>query len=124
MRKNYRTFILALSIAIAAALACGGCSSAGRESAEKMTSYTSANAGAEAVLFTVPQDQMSHVQVVTITAAPLKRTLRLSGQVSYNGFETTPVITAVGGPVSRVLVYPGQHVSAGEPLLEVSSPDY
>jgi membrane fusion protein, heavy metal efflux system len=124
MKKNSRTLISVLSIAFAAALACGGCGSAGRESAEKMTSYTSANAGAEAVLFTVPQDQMSHVQVVTITAAPLKRTLRLSGQVSYNGFETTPVITAVGGPVSRVLAYPGQHVSAGEPLLEVSSPDY
>lgn len=114
----------AVLLAAAAAFAPAGCTSAGRESAEKMTSYTSANAGAEPTLFTVPQDQMSHIQIVTIAGAPLKRTLRLSGQVSYNGFKTTPVITAVGGPVSRVLAYPGQHVKAGEPLLEISSPDY
>ncbi|HEV2288510.1 MAG TPA: efflux RND transporter periplasmic adaptor subunit [Candidatus Acidoferrales bacterium] len=106
------------------ALAFGGCSSGSHESAEKMTSFTGANAGAEAALFSVPQDQMSHVEIVTVTAAPLTRTLRLPGQVSYNGFLTTPVITAVGGPVSRVLVFPGQHVSAGEPLLEIASPDY
>ncbi len=106
------------------ALAFGGCSSGNHESAEKMTSFTGANAGAEAELFSVPQDQMSHVQVVTIAAAPLTRTLRLSGQVSYNGFTTTPVITAVGGPVSRVLAFPGQHVRAGDPLLDIASPDY
>ncbi|HEV2182099.1 MAG TPA: efflux RND transporter periplasmic adaptor subunit [Candidatus Acidoferrales bacterium] len=89
-----------------------------------MTSYTSANSGAEATLFTVPQDQLSHIQIVSVSAAPLTRTLRLSGQVAYNGFKTTPVITAVGGPVSQVLVFPGQHVRAGQPMLEVSSPDY
>jgi membrane fusion protein, heavy metal efflux system len=124
MKNNYHTLICALSIAFAAALACGGCGSAGRESAEKMTSYTSANAGAEAVLFTVPQDQMSHIQIVTVAAAPMTRILRLSGQVSYNGFKTTPVITAIGGPVSQVLVYPGDHVIVGQPLLNIASPDY
>jgi cobalt-zinc-cadmium efflux system membrane fusion protein len=117
-------FTFGIMLAAAAALTLSGCSSAERESAEKMTSYTTANAGAEPKLFSVPQDQMSHIQIVTIATAPLTRTLRLSGQVSYNGFKTTPVITAVGGPVSRVLVYPGQHVKAGEPLLEISSPDY
>ena len=122
--KMTRTFTVALSLGAAAAMALAGCQSSGRESAEKMTSYTSANAGAEPTLFTVPQDQMSHIQIVTIAASSLTRTLRLSGQVSYNGFKTTPVITAVGGPVSRVLAYPGQHVKAGEPLLEISSPDY
>jgi cobalt-zinc-cadmium efflux system membrane fusion protein len=124
MKKSSRTLSPFLLIACAGALALGGCSSSGRESAEKMTSYTSANAGAEATLFTVPQDQMSHIQIVTIAAAPLKRTLRLSGQVSYNGFKTTPLITAVGGPASQVLVYPGDHVTAGQPLLEIASPDY
>ena len=122
--KMKHSIAFAFLLAAAAAFALAGCTSAGRESAEKMTSYTSANAGAEPTLFTVPQDQMSHIQIVTIAGAPLKRTLRLSGQVAYNGFKTTPVITAVGGPVSRVLAYPGQHVKSGEPLLEISSPDY
>src|SRR5690348_3675523 len=124
LMKAPRSITLALSLTTAAAFALSGCTSAGRESAEKMTSYTSANAGAEPALFTIPQDQMSHIQIVTITAEPLTRTLRLSGQVAYNGFKTTPVITGVGGPVSRVLAYPGQHVAAGDPLLDISSPDY
>jgi cobalt-zinc-cadmium efflux system membrane fusion protein len=41
------------------------------------------------------------------------RTLRLTGAVAYNAFKTTPVITQVGGPVSRILVVPGQQVKEG-----------
>lgn len=108
----------------AAVLLVAGCGSNGRESAEKMTSFASVTNGGQAELFTVPQDQMPHVQIVTIVPHQLTRTLRLSGQVSYNGFKTTPVISAVGGPVSRVLAFPGQHVTAGESLLEVASPDF
>lgn len=123
MNRSYypRTLWLAVS---AAALVVAGCGANGRESAEKMTSYTSANPDNAAELFSVPQDQMSHIQIVTIAPHELIRTLRLSGQVSYNGFKTTPVISAVGGPVARVLAFPGQHVKVGEPLLEVSSPDF
>jgi len=64
------------------------------------------------------------VQVVTVEATTLTRTLRLTGAVAYNAFATTPVITQVGGPVSRILAVPGQRVKAGQPMLEVSSPDY
>lgn len=124
LTKFTHSIASAVGMGLAAAMVLAGCGSSGRESAEKMTSYTSANSGAEAALFTVPQDQLSHIQIVTISAAPLTRTLRLSGQVAYNGFKTTPVITAVGGPVSQVLAFPGQHVRAGQPMLEVSSPDY
>lgn len=120
-RIHVRISLFTLGVA---ALLVAGCGTNGRESAEKMTSFTSANANNQAELFSVPQDQMSHIQIVAIAPRKLTRTLRLSGQVSYNGFKTTPVISAVGGPVSRVLVFPGQHVTAGEPLLEVASPDF
>jgi cobalt-zinc-cadmium efflux system membrane fusion protein len=75
-------------------------------------------------LFTIPQDQMSHVQVLTVQPTTLTRSLRLTGAVAYNSFRTTPVITQVSGPVSRVVVVPGQKVTQGEPLLYVASPDY
>jgi membrane fusion protein, heavy metal efflux system len=75
-------------------------------------------------LFSIPPDQASHVQLVTIAPTTLQRTLRLTGAVAYNGFRTTPVITPVSGPVSRVIVSPGQSVRKGEPLLYVASPDY
>ncbi len=77
-----------------------------------------------AELFTIPQDQMSHVQVLTVEPTTLQRTLRLTGSVAYNNFHTTPVITQVSGPVSRVVVVPGQRVTLAEPMLYVASPDF
>jgi cobalt-zinc-cadmium efflux system membrane fusion protein len=111
------------AIAIAFVFTLTACHS--KEQASQMTSF-SANAAKSATpeLFNIPEDQMQHVQVVTIQPTTLKRTLRLTGAVAYNAFNTTPVITQVGGPVSRILVVPGQHVKAGEPMLDLSSPDY
>jgi len=79
---------------------------------------------AKAALFTVPADQMEHVQVVPVEVTRLPRVLRLTGSVAYNNFKTTPVITQVGGPVSRILVSPGEVVRTDQPMLYVSSPDY
>ncbi len=75
-------------------------------------------------LFTLPQEQMSHVQVLTVQPTTLTRMLRLTGAVAYNSFRTTPVITQVSGPISRVVVVPGQRVNQGDPMLFVASPDY
>lgn len=113
-----------LCAALAAALTLAGCGGAG-ENAGKMTSFsTTESAASRAELFTLPADQMSHIQIYTVAQGPLERTLRLSGAVAYNNYVTTPVITQVGGPVSRIVVTPGQHVTAGQPLLYVASPDY
>lgn len=125
MRTNAKYFRLQNTVALASLLALIGCSSSDRERASDMTSYsTKAAKSATPQLFTIPEEQMAHVQVVTIQPTTLTRTLRLTGSVAYNAFATTPVITQVGGPVSRILVLPGQHVKAGQPMLEVSSPDY
>jgi len=113
---------IAASLAVAFALA--GCGGAG-EKASKMTSFSAAESPeAKAEIFSLPADQMSHISVVTVEQGKLARTLRLSGAVEYNDFKTTPVITQVGGPVSRVVVAPGEHVRAGQALLYVASPDY
>ena len=100
-----------------------GCGSGDSES--KMTSYSSSESKAEtAALFTVPQEQMAHVQVVSVEKAALPRVLRLTGAVAYNAFMTTPVFAAIGGPVHELLVAPGETVRQGQPLLTVNSPDY
>jgi cobalt-zinc-cadmium efflux system membrane fusion protein len=100
-----------------------GCGSGDPES--KMTSYSGNESKAEtAELFTVPQDQMAHVQVVSVEKAALPRVLRLTGAVAYNAFKTTPVFAAIGGPVRELLATPGETVHAGQPLLTVNSPDY
>ncbi|HEY2152020.1 MAG TPA: efflux RND transporter periplasmic adaptor subunit [Vicinamibacterales bacterium] len=109
--------------ALGAALALTGCG-AGNQ-ASRMTSFsTTESAASRAELFTLPADQLSHVQMYTVAQASLPRILRLSGSVAYDAFRTTPVITQVGGPVSRILVTPGQQVRPGQPMLYVSSPDY
>lgn len=110
---------------IALAIAITGCSSSQNRGADEMTSFSARQPKSfTPQLFSVPENQMSHVQVVTVEPTTLTRQLRLTGSVSYNAFKTTPVITQVGGPVARILAVPGQHVTAGEAMLEVSSPDY
>jgi len=86
--------------------------------------YSNKKSSENPELFSIPQEQMSHVEVVTVQPTTLTRTLRLTGAVAYNSFRTTPVITQVSGPVSRVVVVPGQKVHQGEPMLYVASPDY
>lgn len=54
----------------------------------------------------------------------MARSLRLAGAVAFNAFRTTPVITQVNGPITRILAAPGQKVRAGEALAYVSSPDF
>ena len=90
----------------------------------KSSAAANSRSANDAELFTIPPDQMSHVQVLSVQPTTLNRYLRLTGAVAYNGFRTTPVITQVSGPVSRVVVVPGQKVSKGEPMLYVASPDY
>lgn len=125
MRKIHLPALI-FSAAAVTALIIAGCSSAGpAESESKMTSYSGSETKADtASLFTVPQDQMAHVQVVAVEKNKLPRRLRFSGNVTYNAFKTTPVFSPIGGPVHEILVAPGQTVAAGQPLLTVNSPDY
>ena len=122
---NRRRSIVNSLFILACLLSLAACHSKNGENPEQMTSYSQgASASATPQLFTIPQDQMAHVQMVTIEPAAMKHTLRLTGAVQYNAFNTTPVITQIGGPVSRILVLPGEHVKGGQPMLELSSPDY
>jgi cobalt-zinc-cadmium efflux system membrane fusion protein len=96
------------------------------QSSGAMTSYSgnTAQASDKAQLFTVPQEQLAHLQIVTIAPTSIPRSLRLTGAVAFNAFKTTPVISQIGGPVSRIVVLPGEQVHRDEPLLYVTSPDY
>jgi membrane fusion protein, heavy metal efflux system len=121
-RRAMRAVIV---MALPLILTIAACNRREEKAAESSTSYTrKAAADSEAQLFAVPQDQMGHVQVVEVEPTKLERLLRLSGNVTYNAFVTTPVITQVSGPVSRIMCVPGQEVRAGQPLLYVSSPDF
>src|SRR4051812_13987416 len=109
---------LALAVIVGTQVGCS------RESAAGKAGEDSQGSGNKADLFTVPQDQLQHLQLVTLQRTNWPRVLHLTGTVAFNGFETTPVISQVGGPVSRILVSPGELVHKRQPLLYISSPDY
>ena len=108
---------IALATVTASMLMLAGCEGAGQPTGNAKNS-------GNPELFTIPPEQMSHVQVLNVQPTTLTRMLRLTGAVAYNGFHTIPVITQVSGPVNRIVVVPGQHVHQGEPMLYVASPDY
>ena len=118
MRVDLMVRLIGLTASCALALTLAGCNDKPAENSG------SANNGNTAELFTIPADQMAHVQVLTVEPSTLTRTLRLTGVVAYDSFHTTPVITQVSGPVSRIAVVPGQRVERGQPMLYVASPDY
>jgi cobalt-zinc-cadmium efflux system membrane fusion protein len=103
---------------VAAAAGCGS----------QQTPVSASSSGgpplSQSELFTVPSEQMAHIHVVTVAPVRLERMLRLTGAVAYNAFQTTPIISQAGGPVSRIVVSPGDHVHSGQPMLYVTSPDY
>jgi cobalt-zinc-cadmium efflux system membrane fusion protein len=124
--RYWRPAIYPICVLLVLSLAHMGCDrQGGANAATAPASFNTVDTGqSQARLFTVPPDQMAHVQVVPVQAVRLPRILRLTGTVAYNSFDTTPVITQVGGPVARILFTPGQEVKAGQPMLYVSSPDY
>ena len=74
-------------------------------------------------LFTVPQEQLSHLRITPAEKKPWSTTIRTTGTVDWDSDHTTQAITQVGGPISRILVDTGKTVAAGDPLLYVNSPD-
>ncbi len=119
--KNRRQSLARLAAVSAITFVLSSCHGSGFNAAATSDKPSNLN---NAELFTIPPDQMSHVQVLTVQPTKLTRSLRLNGAVAYNSFRTTPVITQVSGPVSRVVVVPGQEVGHGDPMLYVASPDY
>ena len=80
------------ALALVSILPLAGCHSSDTERAGQMTSFSDGGTPAKPQLFTIPDDQMQHIQLVTIEPATIKNTLRLTGAVAYNAFKTTPVI--------------------------------
>jgi len=124
-RSGFRALLAIFALAAPLGVLLSGCGSGAGDSESKMTSFTSSESKADtAELFSVPKEQLSHIQIVAAEKGRQPRTLRLTGSVAYDAFATTPVFAAIGGPVHEILVAPGQFVQAGQPLLTVTSPDY
>ena len=71
IRNVHRRHWVPCGAALAAALVIAGCGG-GDEQAGKMTSFsTTESAASKAELFSLPADQMAHVEINTVAQAPL-----------------------------------------------------
>ena len=74
-------------------------------------------------LFTVPADQLAHLQTTQVRSTNWQVAVHTTGTVDWDADHTTQAMTQVNGPISRILVDLGTPVKKDEPLLYVSSPD-
>jgi membrane fusion protein, heavy metal efflux system len=105
-------FLLLLALALAAG--CGGPAPAGEANGD-----TPAGAG----YFTVPAAQLARLKTTAVGKASWPVFVRTTGTVDFDADQTTPVITQVSGPITRIVADLGSRVKQGDPLLFVSSPD-
>jgi cobalt-zinc-cadmium efflux system membrane fusion protein len=66
---------------------------------------------------------LPHIQIVPVRVSAFETELRTTGTVDWDNDRTTQAISQVSGPITRILVDTGTRVSAGQPLLYVTSPD-
>src|SRR5581483_10420329 len=65
-----------------------------------------------------------HLALYTVGEGQVRKTLEATGVVDFDNDQATSVIAAMSGPVTRLLVEPGQVVRAGQVLATVASGDY
>ena len=103
-------------VAGAAAVALAGCSA--------QTSAQAPAATASAANATLTPAQRQHIRVYTVAESGFHRTIEATGVVDFDGDQSTSVLAPFSGPVKRLLVSPGDHVSKGDALALVDSADF
>jgi cobalt-zinc-cadmium efflux system membrane fusion protein len=101
-------------IALLAALLIAGCSP---------KSDTAAN-NAAAGTIKLTDAQRKNIKLVTVAPSKFRKTIDTTGVVDFDNDQATVMLAPFSGPVSRLLVSPGDQVKKGQPLAMVSSPDY
>lgn len=103
-------------LVLAAVLVLGGCSSgnAGKTAAEANTPHN----------VTMTAEQLKRIQLYTVEPAAYHRTIQANGVVDFDQNQATSVVAAFSGPVTRLLVAPGDQVKQGQALAIVDSPDF
>mgnify|MGYP001556927767 CR=1 FL=1 len=120
MRRAQRRIGLqrASAVACAVALICSvaGCSTPVDNGAQA-ASTTPANV-------TLSAEQRSHIQLHAVAASTYSKTVDTTGAVDFDNDRATSVLAPISGPVSRILVAPGEKVAKGQALAIVDSPDF
>jgi len=73
---------------------------------------------------TLTAAQRQHIHLLTVERSSFHRSIETSGVVDFDHDRATQVLAPFSGPVTEVLVNPGDKVKAGQPLARVDSPDF
>ena len=95
---------------------CSGCST--KSHTEPQTS------GATAGNVTLTSAQRQKIHLYVVVPSTFHNTIESTGTVDFDNDQATSVLAPFSGPVSRLLVSPGQQVKKGDPLAVVDSPDF
>src|ERR1019366_4882945 len=90
---------------------------------QKPESKSEAESAGKPGMFTLTADQLSHLKTAVVGKTTWAVAVHTPGTVDWDPDHTTPAITQVNGPITRILVDLGTAVKQGDPLLYVSSPD-
>jgi membrane fusion protein, heavy metal efflux system len=74
--------------------------------------------------FILTEDQRARIHTLPVTPSTFRPTVTTTGTVAFNGDRSTPVLSQISGPVTRILVNTGSYVHVGTPLATVTSPDF
>ncbi len=109
-----RNLVSALG-AVAMLAAVAGCSSKADENTQAQVTPTNVK---------LTSAQRAHIQIFTVNQTDFHNLVDASGVVDFDNDQATQVLAAFSGPVTRILVNPGDHVRKGQPLAYVQSADF
>ena len=73
---------------------------------------------------TLTPAQRQNIHLYTVARGGYHKVIETTGTVDFDNEQATSVLAPISGPVSRLLVAPGDHVAKGQALAAVDSPDY
>ena len=111
-----RASALLATAALVAALALAACS--GKPDAKAEAAATTPTN------ITLSAAQLQHVRLFTVAPSGFHKTIEAAGVVDFDNDQATSVLSPISGPVTRLLVEPGQQVAKGQALAMVDSPDF
>ena len=103
--------------------AVGACTPASKDSPKDAATATSADSASTGT-FRVTDEQRTRLEIITVNPTAFRPVIEATGTVAFNGDHSTQVISPISGPVVRLVAPLGAHVSAGQTLATVSSPDF
>src|SRR6202035_1375088 len=113
--KFARSFAVAV-MAVAVLISIAGCSPK-IDNSPQSPFATASNVTLTAV-------QRENIHLYTVKRSSFRRMIEATAVVDFDNDQDTSVLAPFSGPVSRLLVSPGDKVEEGAPLAVVDSPDF